>query len=70
MLSGFAFVTYDNEDTANTVIAMGTLDYNGVELKLSSAVRKVRVHEGSFLHTQSARHQHLRCMWLSAQSWT
>jgi hypothetical protein len=41
-LAGYSFVTYTDVQTAEHVIAQGTLSLNGQELKLASAVRKVR----------------------------
>ena len=42
-LAGYSFITYADVDTAQRVTAMGTLQFEGQELKLSTAVRKVRV---------------------------
>jgi hypothetical protein len=44
-LAGYSFITYTDVETAQRVTAMGTLQFEGQELKLSTAVRKVRGFE-------------------------
>ena len=66
-LAGYSFITYTDVETAQRVTAMGTLQFEGQELKLSTAVRKVRgfefrpaVNVSCSLHVFAARqHFHI-----------